>query len=432
MKNHTLIKQLLAILIVAIISNSAFAQWVPVNSGLPDFPPTSMFPFGDTMVLSTYGGGLFMTYDDGENWSDINGDLGNLYVNDIRSGETSYVNLIVSTVAGPYLTPNTEIYINCNGTGLTNTDVNFFWSGNEAMLGDFFVGTNGSGVFAAEYTTPFTYDWSEANVGISGDGYVVNDGVAGYSGFGMIATDGGMYWVLPGETQWTEVNSGLSGDALKVQKISYLGELIIIATHGGLYYSLNLEENWLPIIPDEKLNIVFYLITDISPTNFMLFAFGENGYYSEDMETWTQMDFSGMEGEVTAAQATLSQLYLGFTTIEKSGKGNGGIYRKPLEQFLVGIESNEGHVADAVLEQNFPNPCKDRTKISYSLSHPGNVCIKVLDVFGREIEELLNMFQTAGQHTIIFKPDNLPQGVYFYTLQVGSEIVETRKMMIRK
>lgn len=104
-KGEKKMKKFLLLTLGLFFTTALFSQWVTVNNGLPDFPPTSMFPFGDTMVLSTYGGGIFMTYDDGENWSDINGDLGNLYVNDIRSGETSYVNLIVSTVAGDTLLP---------------------------------------------------------------------------------------------------------------------------------------------------------------------------------------------------------------------------------------------------------------------------------------------------------------------------------------
>jgi hypothetical protein len=31
-----------------------FAQWIPVNNGLSDYPPTALCAWVDTMVVSTY------------------------------------------------------------------------------------------------------------------------------------------------------------------------------------------------------------------------------------------------------------------------------------------------------------------------------------------------------------------------------------------
>ena len=423
-------KKNLLFIILLFCATTLFAQWVPVNNGLPDYPPTALCSFIDTMYVSTYGGGIYGTYDNGENWNDCNGDLPNLFVNDIRASNND---IYVSTNSAPYLTPNVVMYFDCSGTGLTNTDVNFFSRCGEdlPLVGDYIVGTNGGGIFAAEYTSPLIFDWATANPGISGAGLIINDGVIGEA-FAFIATNGGMYQAEGSETEWTAVSDGLSGDALKVNKICYLG-LFLIATDGGLYYSANMEDGWTPVIPDEKLNIVLYMNTDISPSGFMIFALGENGFYTEDLQIWTQLDFGGIEGEVTAAHADTTNLYIGFTTTEKSGKGNGGMYRKPLEQFLVGIEDeNLSGLSSFNLGQNYPNPFSQSTKISYSLKKSDFITLKVYNFAGREIKTLINNFQEKGDYSVVFDAENLANGIYSYKLQIGNNLYKTKKMMLVK
>ena len=51
------------------------------------------------------------------------------------------------------------------------------------------------------------------------------------------------------------------------------------------------------------------------------------------------------------------------------------------------------------------------------------------DILGNEIEPLVNEEKEAGYHSIDFNASDLPSGVYFYELRVGS-FVETRKMLL--
>jgi hypothetical protein len=425
-------KKNLLLIILLFGATTLFAQWVPVNNGLPDYPPTSMINWLDTMVVSTYGGGIYLTYDQGENWSEMPGTLPNLFVNkiDYRGGQFDPIG--VSTVGGPFICVNGG-YIDCNGTGLTNNDINFWAGAPEGwpLVGDAIAGTNGDGLFAAEYTSPFIYDWTPSNAGLTGDALFANDALIAET-FAMLATEGGFYKAAIGDTEWTAENNGLSGEALKINNFSFLGSLIFIATDGGLYYTLDFGESWAVILPDEKFNIVTYMNTDISPTGFMMFAFGENGYYTEDMATWNQMDFTGMDGEVTAAATDTTEVYIGFTTTTKSGKG-GGLYRRPLEQFLVGIEDEETiGLSRFNLSQNYPNPFSQSTNISYSLRKSDFVCLKVYDFAGKEIRTLVNNYHNEGNYSISFEAENLPDGIYTYKLQIGSNFYKTKKMMLVK
>lgn len=415
-------------LVIVFCASSLFAQWIPVNNGLPNFSPTAIVNWVDTMVVSTYGGGIYLTYDQGENWIEMPGTLPNLFVNKIEYRGTQFDPIGVSTDGGPIICVNGG-YIDCSGTGLTNTNVNWWSAGYGGIVKDAVAGTKGGGVFAADYTSPFIYDWAPANAGLSGDALYINDGLVG-EGLALLATEGGFFKAVDNETEWSAKNNGLTGDALKINKFTYIGYVIFIATDGGLYYTLDFAESWTAFYPDEKFNVTFYQNTDISPSGYMFFAFGENGYYTEDFETWTQMDFGGIEGEVTAAQADEENLYIGFTIDSKDGKESGGLYRKPLEQFLVGIDEFSTQSKESLLDQNYPNPFTKATRINYTLTNPGFVNLKVYDLFGKEVKTLVNEYQSLGIYSVKLDASHIQAGTYFYTLQLGNIEVETKRMVL--
>jgi Secretion system C-terminal sorting domain len=84
-----------------------------------------------------------------------------------------------------------------------------------------------------------------------------------------------------------------------------------------------------------------------------------------------------------------------------------------------------------VLFQNYPNPFNPSTTISYQLSVNEFVTLRIFDVLGREVAKLVNERQTAGNHSITFNANNLPNGVYFYRLRANT-FVETKKLTVLK
>jgi hypothetical protein len=84
-----------------------------------------------------------------------------------------------------------------------------------------------------------------------------------------------------------------------------------------------------------------------------------------------------------------------------------------------------------VLHQNYPNPFNPSTKIRYEISEISHVTLKVFDVLGREVATLVNEAQVPGAYATHFSGENLPSGIYFYTLQAGS-FTATRKLILMK
>lgn len=83
------------------------------------------------------------------------------------------------------------------------------------------------------------------------------------------------------------------------------------------------------------------------------------------------------------------------------------------------------------LSQNYPNPFNPSTLIKYYLPSRSSVQIKVYDINGKEISELINETKPEGFYSVKFNADKLPGGVYYYRITAG-DFSETRKMILIK
>ncbi len=97
-----------------------------------------------------------------------------------------------------------------------------------------------------------------------------------------------------------------------------------------------------------------------------------------------------------------------------------------------GIEENSTPVKFS-LEQNFPNPFNPTTNIKYSISKSSDVSVKVFDIEGKEVAELVNEFQVNGSYSVNFNAAkyNLASGVYYAVLNASGN-KETIKMLLAK
>lgn len=88
------------------------------------------------------------------------------------------------------------------------------------------------------------------------------------------------------------------------------------------------------------------------------------------------------------------------------------------------------------LSQNFPNPFNPTTTITYTLSAPSRVSLRVYDLLGREVNALVNQRQIAGNYTVNFDGSRLASGVYLYRIDVtdnnGLKYMDTKKLVLIK
>ncbi len=84
-----------------------------------------------------------------------------------------------------------------------------------------------------------------------------------------------------------------------------------------------------------------------------------------------------------------------------------------------------------LLKQNYPNPFNPATVISYELRKAGQVSLGVYNVLGEKVATLVDGFESAGIHSVSFDGSRLQSGMYFYSLQTGSNRI-TKKMILLK
>ncbi|AFH49003.1 Hypothetical protein IALB_1293 [Ignavibacterium album JCM 16511] len=148
-----------------------------------------------------------------------------------------------------------------------------------------------------------------------------------------------------------------------------------------------------------------------------------------DSENFTEIGFVGGKGTTTELNV--------YTFLDNSVKQGTYFYR--LKQtdydgtfkYLNVVNVNIGLPTKFILEQNYPNPFNPSTKISYALSNPELVSLKVFDILGNEVANLVNEFQQAGVYEIEFNASELPSGIYYYRLTAGN-FSDVKKMLMTK
>lgn len=82
-----------------------------------------------------------------------------------------------------------------------------------------------------------------------------------------------------------------------------------------------------------------------------------------------------------------------------------------------------------IIGQNYPNPFRDETTLTYGLPSEGHVSIKVYSSTNQLIATLVNEHQAAGVHKTKWKARSVQSGVYFCLLSQNG-ITVTKKMIV--
>jgi photosystem II stability/assembly factor-like uncharacterized protein len=206
------------------------------------------------------------------------------------------------------------------------------------------------------------------------------------------------------------------------------------ASKDGIYKSTNFGINWTRI---QAINYL-WSITYASDDPNVIIAGAWDGiprpvYITQD----------GWQSYVETAPLTGE--YNGNEAIYAYDKGNIllqqtiGIYKMNVTYFVpaIGIQNISNEVPESfLLEQNFPNPFNPVTKIRFQI--PASVeatrrvvSLRIYDVLGKEIAVLVNQNLKPGIYEIEWNAENIPSGVYFYSL-ITNEFTQTKKMVVLK
>ncbi|MGE5353776.1 MAG: T9SS type A sorting domain-containing protein [Acidobacteriota bacterium] len=112
------------------------------------------------------------------------------------------------------------------------------------------------------------------------------------------------------------------------------------------------------------------------------------------------------------------------------------VFYKKGPQITSGVENRKQGPTGYALDQNYPNPFNPATVIRFNLKTGAKVSLKVYNILGMEVANLVNGFMPAGQQFVNFNASKLASGIYIYNLKVegmdGSKFNSVRKMMLLK
>jgi photosystem II stability/assembly factor-like uncharacterized protein len=242
------------------------------------------------------------------------------------------------------------------------------------------------------------------------------DEMTGFLGKGDIlkTTDGGINWY----------NKGY----YNAESVFMFNESIGAAGKYGIHYTYDGGETW------EMANIVG---STSSLRSLIIFKHDEKLiayasftdrklFYSLDTcKSWREDEYY-IQGIVNYWSYTARTLW--------AATGNGFLVkRENFEDLLTSVDEDNGkiHPSDYNLFQNYPNPFNPLTTISYSIPQSAQVNLKIFDILGNEIAELINEEKQPGEYQVQWNAESFSSGVYFYQLKAGS-FISTKKLLLMK
>ena len=317
-------------------------------------------------------------------------------------------NMFIGTDAfGVYVSSN-------NGTNWQQTPLNNQKVYAMASSGNnIFAGTDGSGVYLS---TNNGVSWVQTSLNNRIVRTILINGNNIFAG-----TDGnGVYLSTNNGTSWVQT----SLNTTSVRALLYKGNTVFAGTYTDeLFYSTN---NGLTWFPRTVSNHGVWSLAAAPPqfVNFMFAGTGDGICVSSDNGTsWIPRNEGFPNANVGVMCIAGNYIF--------AGTGGWGLFRRPLDE-LLGIKIISSEIPNQFsLLQNYPNPFNPSTHIEFSIPKRSFVKLFVYDILGRELKILVNETVQPGVFGAVFDAQNLPSGIYYYSLEAG-DYKETKKMVLVK
>ena len=120
--------------------------------------------------------------------------------------------------------------------------------------------------------------------------------------------------------------------------------------------------------------------------------------------------------QITSPCRTVICGFMGYTGETCESEGVDDVIAEPEELFL---------------SQNCPNPFNPMTRIQYNLPQSQKVALRVYDLAGRMTVILVDDYEQAGTHEVVFDGHGLASGVYVYQLQSAGSMINRKMVFIK-
>jgi len=115
----------------------------------------------------------------------------------------------------------------------------------------------------------------------------------------------------------------------------------------------------------------------------------------------------------------------------RNGSNNDGYYDA---LFLSTLTTYMKHplesMSSAGLTVTYPNPFSTSTTIEYTLTIPQTVTITFYNQFGKQVA-VIEERQQKGLNKVIWTPENLADGIYYFRLEAGKQVASGKVVLVR-
>ena len=172
---------------------------------------------------------------------------------------------------------------------------------------------------------------------------------------------------------------------------------------------------------DVTVTITGHENTDLT-LDMNVLTFTTSNWDQEQTVTLTAAeDTDLLNDEVTLTLSTVGGGYVASQTMTVTITDNMGVATEQTEEAV-----------SLALWGNYPNPLSNTTKIAFDLPEPAIISVTITDLLGRTVKMLpYGSFGVGKGHTVEIDAEDLPSGVYYYTLKVvmDDQVVKRSKAM---
>ena len=377
--------------------------WQPVYSFGTGAIVYTLIYDGNTIYAGTWGGKIFKSSDAGKTWTLLNAGMNASFIWSLNiSG--GYV--FAATEKGVYKFNGSSWIL----TSLSGKDVHTLTS----KSGIIYAGTWGFGVYMSSDNGT---TWTSINNGFGG--FLAIQALTMVSNGDLFASSigGGIFKLTHGTTTWSRVANSY------VWTLGSTSTAIFAGTYGdGLYRSLDNGATWTKL---SSLNITFVYSISVDASNKIYVSSITSGVQvsSDNGNTWTDLGLSGADISSLMVNPFSNNVYVGTKT--------GSIYMASESNTATSVSGTVTVPTEFNLAQNYPNPFNPTTTIQFAVPVAGRYSIKVYNILGQEVANLLDNEMNTGIHKVDFDASRLASGMYIYRFS-GNNVSITKKMILMK
>lgn len=212
--------------------------------------------------------------------------------------------------------------------------------------------------------------------------------------------------------------------------------------YATIKYNSNLSQQWLQRTTNSGSDFPFFITVDnISGFVYVTgssFAAGTGydyltiSYSSGGSMNWEKRENSSSSGNDYASGITVQDSDRIYITGSANFSGTGIAYYTLRYSKIMAIDPISTNIPSKFgLMQNYPNPFNPVTSIRFDIPKSSFVNIKVFDVMGREVANLVNEQLKAGEYMVKWDAVRFSSGIYFYSIAADGYQV-TKKMILTK